>query len=178
MSIPVHSIQPSHRPRTTPATETVRIRLVAVGTRMPGWVTTAWKEYARRLPHECRLELVEIPLGDRHPGSDPKRAIAAEDKRMARAIHRDDQTIALTVDGKAWTTNTLARDLRDWMADGRDRVLLVGGPDGLGRESLAAAQQRRSLSSLTLPHPLVRIVVAEQLFRAHSILIGHPYHRG
>lgn len=145
---------------------------------MPGWASKAYEDYARRLPRECRLELVEIPLGERHASGDPKRAIAAEDKRMARAINHDDETIALTIDGKAWSTDTLARDLRAWMADGRDRALLIGGPDGLGPDALAAAQQHRSLSALTLPHPLIRVIVAEQLFRAHSILTGHPYHRG
>ncbi|KEZ76502.1 23S rRNA (pseudouridine(1915)-N(3))-methyltransferase RlmH [Salinisphaera hydrothermalis] len=155
----------------------MRIRLIAVGKRMPKWVTTAYDDYARRLPRECRLELVEIPLAKRHDGGDTARAIAAEDERMVKAIGRDDEVIALTVDGRAWSTEGLAEDLKSWMNDGRDRAILVGGPDGLGPQALAAAQQRRSLSALTLPHPLVRVIVAEQLFRAHSILIGHPYHR-
>lgn len=155
----------------------MRIRLIAVGKRMPRWVTTAYEDYARRLPRECRLELVEIPLAKRHEAADTRRAIAAEDERMAKAIGRDTQAIALTVDGKPWSTEGLADELKAWMGDGRDRALLVGGPDGLGPASLAAAGSRRSLSALTLPHPLVRVIVAEQLFRAHSILIGHPYHR-
>lgn len=156
----------------------MRIRLIAVGKRMPKWVATAYEDYARRLPHSCRLELIETPLGHRRNGSDIQRAIAAEDERMVRAINPDDETIALTVDGKAWSTETLAGDMRRWLADGRNRTLLIGGPDGLGPESLAAAHQQRSLSALTLPHPLVRVIMAEQLFRAHSILTGHPYHRG
>lgn len=155
----------------------MRIRLIAVGRRMPKWVTTAYEDYARRLPRECRLELVEIPLAKRHEGGDTARAIAAEDERMAKAIGRDADAIALTVDGKPWATEGLADDLKAWMGDGRDRAILIGGPDGLGPMSLAAARSRRSLSALTLPHPLVRVIVAEQLFRAHSILIGHPYHR-
>jgi 23S rRNA (pseudouridine1915-N3)-methyltransferase len=156
----------------------VRIRLIAVGTRMPGWVATAYADYARRLPHECRLELVEIPAGKRRTARKPDPALAAEDARMLRAIDGADETIALSVGGKAWSTESLAGDLRAWLGDGRDRALLIGGPDGLGPQALALAQQRRSLSALTLPHPLVRIIVAEQLFRAHSILTGHPYHRG
>lgn len=156
----------------------MRIRLIAVGTRMPKWVTTAYEDYARRLPRSCRLELIEIPLGNRRGGNDAQRATAAEDERMVRAISPDDDTIALTVDGKPWSTEKLAHDMHRWLADGRNRNLLIGGPDGLGPESLAAAHQHRSLSALTLPHPLVRIIVAEQLFRAHSILTNHPYHRG
>ena len=155
----------------------MRIRLIAVGKRMPKWVTTAYEDYARRLPRECRLELVEIPLAKRHDGGDTARAIAAEDERMTKAVGRETEVIALTVDGKPWSTESLADDLKRWMGDGRDRTILVGGPDGLGPNSLAAASARRSLSALTLPHPLVRVILAEQLFRAHSILIGHPYHR-
>lgn len=144
---------------------------------MPKWVASAYDDYARRLPRECRLELVEIALGKRPGAGDAERAVAAEDERMVRAIGRDDHVTALTVDGQPWSTETLAAALRGWLADGHDRALLVGGPDGLGRASLARADQCRSLSTLTLPHPLVRVIVAEQLFRAHSILVGHPYHR-
>lgn len=155
----------------------MRIRLIAVGRRMPGWVTTAYADYARRLPRECRLELVEIPLARRHDSGDTAKAIAAEDARMVKAIGRDDQVIALTVEARVWSTEGLANELKDWLGDGRDRAFLIGGPDGLGPNALAAARARRSLSALTLPHPLVRVIVAEQLFRAHSILVGHPYHR-
>lgn len=156
----------------------MRIRLIAVGRRMPKWVTTAFEDYARRLPRECRLELTEIPAAKRGDATDSQRAIAAEDERMTKAIGRDDAVIALTVDGKPWSTEGLSGELRHWMGDGRDRAILVGGPEGLGPASLASAHQQRSLSQMTLPHPLVRVIVAEQLFRAHSILIGHPYHRG
>lgn len=155
----------------------MRIRLICVGTRMPKWVTTAYEEYARRLPHEYRLELQTIPLAKRRSDHDVARAIAEEDQRMLKAIPKQAATIALAVDGKAWSTESLARDLETWLNDGRDRAILIGGPDGLGPQSLAAAEQRRSLSALTLPHPLVRIIMAEQLFRAHSIRVGHPYHR-
>lgn len=144
---------------------------------MPAWVKTGFEDYAKRLPHECRLKLVEIAPGNRNSG-DIARAIADEDKRMIGAIDVDSDVIALNVDGKAWSTEQLATAMRDWLSDGRDRALLVGGPDGLGPESLARADRRWSLSKLTLPHPLVRVVLAEQLYRAHSILAGHPYHRG
>ena len=155
----------------------MRIRLLAVGRRMPGWVTGAYDDYARRLPHECRLELTEIAPGNRKGGK-PERAIADEDRRICDALSPDLDVIALAVDGKSWSTEQLAGQMREWLADGRDRALLVGGPDGLGPNSLARANRRWSLSPLTLPHPLVRVILAEQLFRAHSILTGHPYHRG
>lgn len=157
----------------------MRIQLIAVGRRMPAWVQTGFDDYARRMPHECRLELVELAPGARVSG-DINRAIADEDKRMTAAIAGSGpapEVIALSVDGKAWSTERLAENMRGWLADGRDRALLVGGPDGLGPASLARANSRWSLSTLTLPHPLVRVVLAEQLYRAHSILVGHPYHR-
>lgn len=144
---------------------------------MPDWVNTAYRDYARRLPHECRLELTEIAPGKRSGGK-PERAVADEDRRICEMLAGGDDVIALAVDGKAWSTEQLAAQMRHWLADGADRALLVGGPDGLGAQSLARAQRRWSLSPLTLPHPLVRVIVAEQLFRAHSILTGHPYHRG
>jgi 23S rRNA (pseudouridine1915-N3)-methyltransferase len=155
----------------------MRIRLLAVGRRMPAWVETAYANYARRLPRECRLELTEIAPGNRKAGK-PDRAIAEEDRRICDSLDRDLDVLALAVDGKPWSTEQLAAQMRDWLADGRDRALLVGGPDGLGPASLARANRRWSLSRLTLPHPLVRVILAEQLFRAHSILTGHPYHRG
>lgn len=144
---------------------------------MPRWVDTAFNDYSRRLPRECRLEPTEIAPGRRGSG-DTARAIADEDRRMGAAIGNGDDVIALTVDGKAWSTETLATQMHAWLSDGRDRALLVGGPDGLGPDSLARASTRWSLSPLTLPHPLVRVIIAEQLYRAHSILTGHPYHRG
>lgn len=154
----------------------MRIRLLAVGNRMPGWVKTGYEDYARRLPRACRLELTDISPGKRQRGA--KRAVAEEGKRMLDAIGRDDAVIALDVEGKPWSTRKLASHMHDWLADGRDRCLLVGGPDGLAGDCLARAEQRWSLSPLTLPHPLVRVIVAEQLYRAHSMLNNHPYHRG
>ncbi len=153
----------------------MRIRLLAVGTRMPGWVTAGYNDYARRMPPECRLELTEIAPGKRQ--HDAARAMADEEKRLLGQIGRDDAVIALAVDGKAWSTEQLAERVRGWLADGRDRALLIGGPDGLGKACLNRAEQRWSLSPLTLPHPLVRVVVAEQLYRAMSLLKNHPYHR-
>lgn len=154
----------------------MRIRLLAVGTRMPGWVKDGYEAYAKRLPKGCQIELVEIAPGKRQRGAE--RAMADEGQALLGRIGRDDAVIALDVKGKSWSTEQLADHMHDWLADGRDRALLIGGPDGLAPEALARAEQRWSLSALTLPHPLVRIVVAEQLYRAHSLLNNHPYHRG
>ncbi|MGD8977474.1 MAG: 23S rRNA (pseudouridine(1915)-N(3))-methyltransferase RlmH [Gammaproteobacteria bacterium] len=155
----------------------MRIRLLAAGTRMPGWVDAGYQAYATRLPHECRLELKEIPLGRRGRGADVKKAVASEGERMLAAAGPTDRVIALEVTGRALDTPQLSRHLDGWMQDGRDVSMLVGGPDGLAHGCLEQADFRWSLSPLTLPHGLVRIVVAEQLYRAWSLLRGHPYHR-
>jgi len=155
----------------------MRIRLLAAGTRMPDWVDAGYGAYAARLPHECRLELKEIALGRRSRGSDPTRAVLGEGERMLAAVGSSDRIIALDVAGRSLDTQQLARRLDGWMQDGRDLALLVGGPDGLAAACLQQAEFRWSLSPLTLPHGLVRVVVAEQLYRAWSLLRGHPYHR-
>lgn len=155
----------------------MRIRLIAVGTRMPAWVAEAVAEYTRRLPAEMKWQLSEIPLGYRGRNSDLKRAMAAEGERMLAAIPAADQVVALEVTGRPWSTAELAEQLRQWLGSGQNLSLLIGGPDGLAPECLERARQRWSLSPLTLPHPLVRVVVAEQLYRAWSMLNNHPYHR-
>ncbi len=154
------------------------IRFICVGTRLPRWVQEGYRDYARRIPGECALKLVEIAPGRRGKGLDTARAVREEGDRMLRAIPRTSRVVALDVGGKAWTTEQLAEQLAGWMRDGRDLSLLVGGPDGLAEECLGRAHQRWSLSLLTLPHALVRVVVAEQIYRAWSLLRGHPYHRG
>ncbi len=155
----------------------MRIHLIAVGTRMPKWVEQGFDEYAKRLGGECRLTLVEVAAGKRGKNADIARLMQQEAERIIAAIPRGAHVVTLEVEGKAWTTPQLARRLESWMAGGRDIALLVGGPDGLDAACLQLAGERWSLSNLTLPHPLVRIVVAEQLYRALSILKGHPYHR-
>ncbi|MGD2075553.1 MAG: 23S rRNA (pseudouridine(1915)-N(3))-methyltransferase RlmH [Gammaproteobacteria bacterium] len=155
----------------------MKIRLIVVGTRMPGWVTDAYHEYARRLPRECALSLTEIPLGRRARSAAVARAVEEEGRRMTAATLPDERVIALDVGGRSWSTPELAGHLQRWMQHGRDVALLVGGPDGLADSCLRRAEQRWSLSPLTLPHPLVRVLVAEQLYRAWTILSGHPYHR-
>lgn len=155
----------------------MRLKILAVGTRMPGWVNEAYTEYAKRLPHEIRLEVIELPLGQRGKNSDIRRAIAKEGEAMLKAIDDRDRVVALDVKGKPWSTEQLAVELRNWQGSGSNYCLLVGGPDGLAPECLARAEQRWSLSNLTLPHPLVRIVLAEQIYRAWSVNAGHPYHK-
>ncbi len=155
----------------------MQLNLVAVGTRMPAWVESGYKEYARRLPHECSLVLKEIPLAQRSKSQPVKRAVNDEGKRMLAALTDRQQVIALDVKGRSWSTEQLAQQLDDWMQDGRDISLLVGGPDGLAAACLQRAGLTWSLSALTLPHPLVRVLLAEQLYRAWSLNAGHPYHR-
>ena len=144
---------------------------------MPGWVNDGYQEYARRLPRECSLALKEIPLGQRPKSVSVERAIADEGARMLAAVSPQQRVIALDVKGRGWSTQQLAGQLELWMQDGRDVSLLVGGPDGLSQDCLARAEQCWSLSPLTLPHPLVRVLLAEQLYRAWSVTTGHPYHR-
>lgn len=155
----------------------MRIHLLAVGTRMPKWVADGFTQYAQRLPGQCSLQLREIPLSRRGKSINPSAAMAEEGRRMDKAIPRDAAVIALEEKGQALTSRQLADNMRNWLADGRDRALLIGGPDGLDADCRQRAELQWSLSPLTLPHPLVRVIVAEQLYRAWSILQNHPYHR-
>lgn len=144
---------------------------------MPRWVQDAYQQYAKRLPPECALRLQEIPAGKRGKGADIRRLVADEGERMLKALPGGARVIALDVDGKRWSTEQLGVSLGDWMREGRDLALLVGGPEGLAASCLQRADERWSLSPLTFPHPLVRVILAEQLYRAWTLLKGHPYHR-
>lgn len=155
----------------------MRARLIAVGERMPGWVAEGFAEYRKRLSHELPLELVEIRPGARGKGRDEARAMHDEGVAMLAALPRDIQVVALDGHGKAWSSEELAAQLAHWRMAGRDLAFLIGGPDGHAPEVLARADQSWSLGPLTLPHMLVRLVLAEQLYRACSLLAGHPYHR-
>ncbi len=155
----------------------MNIHLIAVGDRMPAWVQQGYDEYARRMPRECTLRLIEIAPGKRGRNADIARAMREEGQRMLAAIPKGTRVIALEVNGRDWSTEQLATQLEGWMGGGQDIALLVGGPEGLSDEARAAASQQWSLSPLTLPHPLVRVILAEQLYRAWSILRNHPYHR-
>ena len=155
----------------------MRIRIIAVGTKMPAWVETGYAEYAKRMPRDCVVELVELPLAQRGKNTDIARAMEMEGEEMLAAIGKGEQVIALDVKGKPWSTEQLAEHMANWRMSGNNYCLLIGGPDGLAPQCLAQAHVRWSLSALTLPHPLVRIVVIEQLYRACSILQNHPYHK-
>lgn len=155
----------------------MRIRIIAVGTKMPAWVEQGYAEYAKRMPRDCVVELVELPLAQRGKNTDIARAMEKEGEEMLAAIGKGEQVIALDVKGKSWSTEQLAEQMANWRMSGNNYCLLIGGPDGLAPQCLTQAQVRWSLSALTLPHPLVRIVVIEQLYRACSILQNHPYHK-
>ncbi len=154
----------------------MRLLLISIGQKMPGWVADAFQEYAQRLPNNL-LQLVELPLGTRSKGGDAHKAMAEEGARMLKAIPPRARVIALDPRGRALSTEDLAQELGGWMQGGDDVALLIGGPDGLAPECLARADQRWSLSRLTFPHMLVRVILAEQLYRAWTILQNHPYHR-
>lgn len=143
---------------------------------MPAWVTMAYQEYARRLPPEYPLHLIEIPLAKRTKSADTGRVVKAESERLLRAAPQGARLIVLDAAGVQCDSLGLARRLADWSHGGRAVALLVGGPDGLTAACKAQAELNWSLSLLTLPHALVRVVVAEQIYRAVCLLKNHPYH--
>jgi len=155
----------------------MKIHLLAVGTKMSDWVTKGYKEYEHRLPAKCSLHLKEIPAEKRNKNSNVEAIKNKEAEKLKAAIPANCRVVALDVKGQSWSTEKLATRLQDWMMSGQDIALLVGGPDGLTPELLQLAQEKWSLSSLTFPHPLVRVILAEQLYRAYTITENHPYHR-
>jgi len=155
----------------------MKTRLVSVGERMPAWVANGFAEYRKRLSRELPLDLAEIALGNRGKGRDPQRAIADEGAAVLAALPKDANVVALDGRGKLWSSEQLAEQLAAWRMGGRDLAIVIGGPDGHAPDVLARADQAWSLGPLTLPHMLVRLIVAEQLYRAVSINAGHPYHR-
>ncbi|WP_166268578.1 23S rRNA (pseudouridine(1915)-N(3))-methyltransferase RlmH [Marinobacter caseinilyticus] len=155
----------------------MKLRLICVGQKMPDWVSRGYNEYARRMPPELPLELSEIALSHRGKNPDITRLMQREGEAILSAAGKGDRLVALEVGGRPWSTEQLAAKLENWQQDGRDVSFMVGGPDGLAPECRAQADQLWSLSPLTLPHPLVRILLAEQLYRAWSITRNHPYHR-
>lgn len=154
----------------------MKIRLIAVGQRPPAWVQEGYSDYARRLPRELPMELTEIAAPGRR-GGNAERARDAEGERLLAAIGPDDWVVALDERGKTWSTLQLAEKLETWRMHGRNVTFLIGGADGLTPQCLERADHVLSLSAMTLPHALVRVVLAEQIYRAWTITIGHPYHR-
>lgn len=153
-------------------------RLIAVGERAPGWVAQGFAEYQKRLSHWLPLELLEIEPGIRGKGRDTPRAIADEGARVLAALPKQAQVVALDGRGRMHSSEQLAQRLEHWRGLGRDLAFLIGGPEGHAPAVLARADETWSLGPLTLPHMLVRLVLAEQLYRAAALLANHPYHRG
>ncbi len=144
---------------------------------MPPWVSQGVEEYSKRMPRELGIEWKELPLAPRGKGSNSRQLKEKEGELILRAIPASDRVIALDVRGKSLSTENLAKQLSSWQMSGENYSLLIGGPDGLSGACLERAERRWSLSELTLPHPLVRVVLAEQLYRAWTITVNHPYHR-
>jgi len=155
----------------------MQLLVAAVGQRMPSWVTEAWIEYTRRMPQGMAISLREISLAKRSKNADTRRLTAVESKAMYAAMPKNARVIALDVKGQSWSTEKLASRLEQWMGEGRDVGFMIGGPEGIDTRVLQKADDRWSLGPLTLPHPLVRVVLAEQLYRAWTITQNHPYHR-
>jgi 23S rRNA (pseudouridine1915-N3)-methyltransferase len=155
----------------------MKLLVAAVGQRMPGWVNEAWNEYARRMPPGMGLTLREITLAKRGKNADTKRLTGVESKALHDAMPKRARIVALDVKGQSWSTEKLAANLQEWMGDGRDVGFMIGGPDGIAADIMKKADTRWSLGPLTLPHPLVRVVLAEQLYRAWTVTQNHPYHR-
>jgi 23S rRNA (pseudouridine1915-N3)-methyltransferase len=155
----------------------MQLLVAAVGQRMPGWVSEAWTEYSRRMPPGLGLSLREINMAKRGKNADTRRLTATESDTLYQAMPKNARVVALDIRGQVWSTEKLAANLESWMGEGRDVGFMIGGPDGISPEVLQKADNRWSFGPLTLPHPLVRVVLAEQLYRAWTITQNHPYHR-
>jgi 23S rRNA (pseudouridine1915-N3)-methyltransferase len=155
----------------------MKVYLLAVGTKMPAWVETAVGEYTKRLQGEISLQVIEVPTAKRGKSSAVNKLVEQEGRAILMACPKGTKLVSLDVLGKPFSTKDLAQKLNDWRMDGSDIALVVGGPDGLSSEVLNASAQKLSLSALTLPHPMVRVILAEQIYRAWTITQGHPYHR-
>jgi 23S rRNA (pseudouridine1915-N3)-methyltransferase len=155
----------------------LRLTLVAIGEKMPDWVESGCQEYRKRLQNAFSLKQIELPLAKRGKNTDIPKAIEAESSALLGAIPAGDRVVALDLRGEHWSTTDLSRKIARWQMEGDNVTFLIGGPDGFSQQCLQKAHERWALSALTLPHPLVRIVYYEQLYRAWSILQNHPYHR-
>jgi 23S rRNA (pseudouridine1915-N3)-methyltransferase len=153
------------------------IHFITVGQKMPKWVQEGYAEYAKRLPKSCAIKLVELPMAQRGKTGSAEKYKAEEAKKILAAIPKGAQLIVLDEHGQQVTTKSLAEKLEDWLASGQDIALVVGGPDGLEQSLIEQARWKWGLSKLTMPHPMVRILVAEQIYRAYSVINNHPYHR-
>ncbi|MSR11558.1 MAG: 23S rRNA (pseudouridine(1915)-N(3))-methyltransferase RlmH [Gammaproteobacteria bacterium] len=155
----------------------MKIRLLCVGTKMPAWVQAGVAEYEKRCARYLGLSLVEVPMAKRSKTVSIEQCIQKESDELLTRVQADDFVVAMEVTGKVLATETLAERVAQFRAEGRNLSLLIGGPDGLGAACRERANECWSLSAMTLPHPLVRILLVEQFYRVASILQGHPYHR-
>lgn len=155
----------------------MKLLVLAVGHKMPAWVNQGFAEYTKRMPREARIELVEIKPEKRAGGKTREQVHEAERSRIEDALPSACVRVVLDEHGKDWSTLELAEEFKDWMRSGRDLAFVIGGADGLHPEVKRQASRLWSLSRLTLPHGLVRVVLAEQLYRALTVLQSHPYHR-
>jgi 23S rRNA (pseudouridine1915-N3)-methyltransferase len=143
---------------------------------MPAWIDAGFDEYAKRMPREYGLELIEVKPEPRDRGKSVEQLLLAETARI-RAVCADDRVVALDERGKAWTTRDVASKLTQWRAENARVAFVIGSADGLDETFKRSAPDRLALSAMTLPHGLVRVILAEQLYRAASMIAGHPYHR-
>jgi 23S rRNA (pseudouridine1915-N3)-methyltransferase len=155
----------------------MRLLILAIGHKMPEWISAGFNEYAKRMPREAKIELIEIKPEPRSTGKTVAQILAAEAQRIHASLPQDTLCVALDEHGATWTTRQLADQMQEWMRGGRDVAFIIGGADGLHDIMKQSAQQLLSLSAMTLPHAMVRVLLAEQLYRAHSLLHNHPYHR-
>lgn len=155
----------------------MKLFILAVGNRMPAWITEGFNEYAKRMPREAKIELIEIKPEARSSGKTATQIMEAEAQRIRAALPASALCIALDERGATPTTKQLAQQMQDWMLQGRDVAFIIGGADGLHETVKRLAHHLMALSALTLPHGMVRVLLAEQLYRAHSLLHNHPYHR-
>jgi len=155
----------------------MQLRLITVGQKMPSWVEQGYNEYARRFPRDFQLELIEVPAVKRGKNADITRLTDKEGEAMLSYVSSADWVIALDVKGKQLSTPQLAQQIEHWQQHHPSVVFFVGGPEGLAPACIERANQKVSLSNLTFPHPMVRVIIAESLYRAWSVTVNHPYHR-
>lgn len=154
----------------------MKLKIVAVGSRMPAWVEAGYNEFSQRIRPMLSLELIEIPLAKRSKNSDPVRCKSEEADAIEKRLKGNEKLVVFDVKGTPFSTHELAHFIEGWQMDGQDIALLIGGPDGLDPRFLSG-YQTLSLSKLTMPHPLVRLLLIEQIYRALAINSNHPYHR-
>jgi 23S rRNA (pseudouridine1915-N3)-methyltransferase len=155
----------------------MRLRVLAIGQKMPAWVDQGVEEYTRRMPREISVEWLDIPPAKRGSAT-PEKYRAQEAEAIEAKLNGEDYVVALDISGKAVSTELIAERFDQWQMQGEQISIVIGGPDGLHPNILKGAKERWSLGQITLPHPLVRVILAEQLYRAWSVQAGHPYHRG